>query len=434
VKPGFHKTRHRQLSDHTDSLARALSRRHATNARPPWIGRPFERWLRRGWVLAGCAGLWAALASTLSAPVPEIVWEFRAGHVVKSSPVIAPDGTIYFGSADRKLYALAADGQKKWEYTTGGGIEATPALGPDGTIYVGSLDRFLYAVTPDGQRRWAFPTGSFILGKAAITESNLVYFGCVDGRFYALNRDGTERWKLTLGKGITCSPAVARDGTVYLAAPDRRVYALNPDGSVKWRYECAAALASPIALSHDGTVYCGADDGTLLALDRQGGKKWEFATSGAVFSSPVIGRDGIVLFATYGNETLLHCLAADGRPLWGFRLRGTKWVKHNVNAYFPANLSAPTLLEDGTVIIGSDDKKLYAIGPDAAERWSLPLTQNVETTAAIGRDGTIYFGATDYKFYAVKGDSPLATTDWPTLGGDAARSSRMPPSPPPLPR
>ena len=37
------------------------------------------------------------------------IWEFEKGDFVKSSPAIGPDGTVYVGSHDEKLYAIKTD-------------------------------------------------------------------------------------------------------------------------------------------------------------------------------------------------------------------------------------------------------------------------------------------------------------------------------------
>src|SRR6478672_5616067 len=51
---------------------------------------------------------------------PDKKWDFEIGDAGPSSPAIAPDGTIYVGSNDHRLYALKPDGTKKWEFRTGG--------------------------------------------------------------------------------------------------------------------------------------------------------------------------------------------------------------------------------------------------------------------------------------------------------------------------
>ena len=38
-----------------------------------------------------------------------VLWEFETGGDVHSSPAIGPDGTVYVGSEDKKLYAIKTD-------------------------------------------------------------------------------------------------------------------------------------------------------------------------------------------------------------------------------------------------------------------------------------------------------------------------------------
>ena len=38
-----------------------------------------------------------------------VLWEFKTGSYVASSPAIGSDGTVYVGSSDKKLYALKTD-------------------------------------------------------------------------------------------------------------------------------------------------------------------------------------------------------------------------------------------------------------------------------------------------------------------------------------
>ena len=35
---------------------------------------------------------------------------------------------------------------KIWEFETGGDVESSPAIGPDGTVYIGSNDKKVYAI------------------------------------------------------------------------------------------------------------------------------------------------------------------------------------------------------------------------------------------------------------------------------------------------
>ena len=80
------------------------------------------------------------------------LWEFETGQGGYSSPAIGPDGTVYVGSRDGKLYAInTKSGGKLWEFETGGSVFSSPAIGPDGTVYVGSWDDKLYAIKTDSK-------------------------------------------------------------------------------------------------------------------------------------------------------------------------------------------------------------------------------------------------------------------------------------------
>jgi outer membrane protein assembly factor BamB len=64
-----------------------------------------------------------------------------------SSPAIGPDGTVYVGSYDHKLYAInGKSGVKLWEFETGFSVWSSPAIGSDGTLYIGSRDYKVYAI------------------------------------------------------------------------------------------------------------------------------------------------------------------------------------------------------------------------------------------------------------------------------------------------
>ena len=38
-----------------------------------------------------------------------VLWEFKTGYYVTSSPAIGSDGTVYVGSMDNKLYAIKTE-------------------------------------------------------------------------------------------------------------------------------------------------------------------------------------------------------------------------------------------------------------------------------------------------------------------------------------
>jgi outer membrane protein assembly factor BamB len=89
--------------------------------------------------------------------------------------------------------------------------------------------------------------------------------------------------------------------------------------------------------------------------------------------------------------------------------------------------SSPAIGSDGTVYVGSQDKKLYAInGKTGVKLWEFVTGGNVYSSPAIGSDGTVYVGSVDKKLYAIKTDSKgPAKSPWPMCGQNARHTGRV---------
>ncbi len=145
-----------------------------------------------------------------------------------------------------------------------------------------------------------------------------------------------------------------------------------------------------------------------------GVKLWEFETRGDVHSSPAIGSDGTVYVGSR-DKKLYAINGKCGIKLWDFETGG--WV-----------VSSPAIGSDGTVYVGSayPDKKLYAInGKSGVKLWEFKTGATVDSSPAIGSDGTVYVGSHDNKIYAIKTDSKdLAKSPWPMHGQNARHTGR----------
>jgi len=89
--------------------------------------------------------------------------------------------------------------------------------------------------------------------------------------------------------------------------------------------------------------------------------------------------------------------------------------------------SSPAIGSDGTVYVGSGDKKLYAInGETGVKLWEFETGDQVFSSPAIGSDGTVYVGSFVGKLYAIKTDSKgLAKSPWPMRGQNARHTGRV---------
>ena len=299
-------------------------------------------------------------------------WTFRTGREIKSSPAVGPDGTVYVGSRDHKFYAVSSSGKKKWEFPTGGWVDSSPAVAADGTVHFGSWDKNLYAVRPDGSKAWQFPTAGPVVSSPAIDTGRKIYFGSHDGKVYALTHDGRKAWEFTAGAPIISSPALDRDGTIYITSVNGWFYALNPNGTLKWRLRTGGITESSPVIGQDGTLYVGVNKDIWL-ISPAGQKKGAQLGDGLVKATPAAFSDGSVCFVSG----------------WG-------WI---ISFLSPGNC-----------------------------QWKLFSFENRSASPAAAKSGTIYLW--DYlpeqkpRMFALHAAVPLARSAWPKFRGNPQNTGR----------
>jgi outer membrane protein assembly factor BamB/tetratricopeptide (TPR) repeat protein len=143
----------------------------------------------------------------------------------------------------------------------------------------------------------------------------------------------------------------------------------------------------------------------ILIAQTPGTKKWEFSTGSDVSSSPAIAGDGTIYVGS--NDYKLYAINSDGTKKWEFETGGSIF-------------SSPAVGADGTIYVGSNDNKLYSINPNGTKKWEF-LTGNLITSSpAIGFDGTIYVGSQDNAVYAI---NPDGSKKWEFVTGNSIYSS-----------
>jgi eukaryotic-like serine/threonine-protein kinase len=185
---------------------------------------------------------------------------------VVSSPAIAADGTIYFGSHDKKLYALKPDGSKKWEFATGGPITSSPAIDYSGNIYFSSVDGKFYVLNPDGKLRWSLRTGGITESSPVLANDGSIYI-CINDSRAAISADGKIKGSHIIPDNLLDpTPAVGADGRVFYTAMDGTISAILLEYSIQSAWEKAPITASPL-IAPDGMVYAPVWSGILAAVE-----------------------------------------------------------------------------------------------------------------------------------------------------------------------
>jgi len=133
-------------------------------------------------------------------------WTFdgvaRSGYrtyAIFSSVAIAPDRTVYFGGKDGVLYALrerrglfATGPEVLWRYKLGRGIQSSPLPAADGTVYLGDEGGTLHAVRLPATGEWAKPLWTFatkgpLISSPALGADGSLYTASMDGTVYAFH-------------------------------------------------------------------------------------------------------------------------------------------------------------------------------------------------------------------------------------------------------
>ncbi len=309
-------------------------------------------------------------------------WSYDVGTSLYS-PALGADDQLYVMDKDYKVYAFSTGGALVWTFDSfehpafvkrdmG---QRTPAIAADGTIYVGADG--LYALDPvNGERLWYFPRSAWgveCIASPVIGSDNTIYVMIGEDSLYAVNPDGSRQWAFGFDHEDEMSfatPAIDRSGVIYLTSESitagSHIYAVNRDGTRKWQYaveDDRFVRASP-AIGADGTIYIatkagGADlSARLIALSPGGSKQWEYIVTKAhqtpddCYSSPSVGADGIIYF---GAETgYLYAVNSNGTLNWS----------HPVHSGI--NWSSPTILSDGTILIGGMPPATEYVGAIAA--------------------------------------------------------------------
>ena len=298
-------------------------------------------------------------------------WRFQTGKGIFHAPVIDEDGTVYIGSGDTFIYAIAPDGTEKWRFQTGEIDDSSALIAADGTIVVPSGDGNLYALFPDGTRKWALP---------------------------AIGRSGYITW----WEGHV---AMTRDGVLLAGNDDYHLYAIDQGGWFDWQFAALDQVWSCPAIGPDGSIFFGGNDMTLRSLAPDGTLRWWALTLGPVASSPAVSDDGAMVVVGSFDGYVHAFDAATGKALWNFAARDHIYA-------------SPAIGPDGKIYVGSADGTMYAIKPDGTLAWAYDTLDPIRSSAAIDGDGNVYFGGADGRLYALRSDGSRL---W---SYDAAQSER----------
>lgn len=202
-----------------------------------------------------------------------------------------------------------------WQFTPAGTIYGAPAFDPArGRIYFGAADKRLYALDSRGLFLWSFPTGDNIVTRPLVIDGAVI-FGSEDRSVYWLDPDtGVEIRRKKLGGPIVSSPVLV-NGRAIFGCDDGGVYAFDANnGEQKWRFAADEPVEAPIAAA-DGKIFAGTHGGDLHAIDAESGKAvWTTRVGDELRTAPASGGGKLYIVSGYGRLNAYD--VTNGRRLW----------------------------------------------------------------------------------------------------------------------
>lgn len=282
-----------------------------------------------------------AMTGTTTAKLPDELdelWTFKCKNALEGAPAIVGD-TVYLACLDEHLYALdLATGKEKWR-TKLAPMKAAPAVS-EGRVYVGDIDGKFYGIdAASGKKLWTFETGGEITSGANFLGDTILV-GSHDSTLYGLDRDGNKLWSYAIDGPVNGSPAVA--GTHAIVAG------------------------------------C---DSILHAVDVKSGKAIGTVDLGGQAGATAAVRDGKAYVGTMANQVVGLSLDKPAK-LWEFE------AKRRQQPFYSS-----AAVTDDLVIVGSRDKKLYALDrKTGAEKWTF-VTEGMVDASPVVVGNRVYFGS-----------------------------------------
>ncbi|MBN1592746.1 MAG: PQQ-like beta-propeller repeat protein [Candidatus Coatesbacteria bacterium] len=159
-------------------------------------------WLTRAFSVGGDNTIYAGgIDGILYAvnPAGTLKWQYNAGQAIFSSPIVT-ELDVFFGSnAGRFCSVNGANGGENWIFRVSDIeiVSSSPALAPDGKLFFGTSDHKVYGLRQDSIRQFSFNTdvtvgsttlaGKPVLGGIAIDADGVAYFGNCNGVLFAVD-------------------------------------------------------------------------------------------------------------------------------------------------------------------------------------------------------------------------------------------------------
>ncbi|MHA1268170.1 MAG: outer membrane protein assembly factor BamB family protein [Candidatus Helarchaeota archaeon] len=312
---------------------------------------------------------------------------------------------------------------KPWAFKMGKASTCAPVIGADGTIYLGSADHNFYAIKYDGSLKWKIKIKMVIDDAAVIArrtdmetgeEQDYVFFPGADGFARKVNCntgevegifEATDHYIGQKARGVPkCNWfesdfTFSESGRLLAGCDDFAFYQIDPETMTSACPEYLTGnqvwCGSPTGLLNEHYI-CGLDS-FFRSITESGKLRWIYPIFGMAGAAPTILDNGDVVIGSGNNS--VYCFKNKGflkigRIRWKFHTKGDIW-------------SAAALSHDGsTLYISSADGIIYAINSYTGKlRWSFPTLGPNRCGCVLDKDGNVFIASGDGKIYKLSGEN-----------------------------
>lgn len=263
------------------------------------------------------------------------LWHVSAEDLILPAPAYA-DGVVYFGSSDRRVYAVDVETRQLkagWPFEAEDAIWATPLVA-DGRVYVASMDHYLYCLDAEtGQEIWKEEVGGALAAQPTL-EDGILYVGAFDGQVHAIHADTGKRvegFDSGSAENWIWSEVLAADGQLFVTSLDGKLYALDPDSGASippYPYDSGAVDGT-----QDGIRAAPVQAGEYVVIATQAGlvraiqdaqPQWTWPSGSApqasILTTPVFsgGKVYLALMPSEGPVQVQTLDAETFNPGWAF--------------------------------------------------------------------------------------------------------------------
>lgn len=291
------------------------------------------------------------------------------------------------------------DGQSIPDLKIPSQLSWNPALGPDGTLYIGGLDKKVYALdSRTGSVKWSSLTDHPNYCGAAVDGTSMVYIGSSrfmgdSGKIYAFDaQSGEKKWEVQTSE-IAVAPVIGPDGTVYVM-DDWSLFALDPHGgNLIWKIVHGTFQLLPPVVGQDGTIYLMTGAGLRAIHGKTGETQWTLPSATPhdmdLSGASALDDNGILYV---GMELEGEGNSADPFQFHAIDSRTGKseWSAYRDNSFHRFS-SGPVIGPDTTIYAGNNSGKVCAFdGASGARKWSTDIgNKRIYSRLNLGIDGVV---------------------------------------------